>query len=139
VQTELVEPVAHDERDALRHVTLAGVLTVHPIADERGLERAPLHAAQADLADEDPVVTEHPEAVGGIEVALAVPRTAARPEGIEIGDGVGASRVGQRLPRLEPVTAPLPHGPPCGMVGAPQWPQEQPWSRQHGSLVAHGG
>ena len=98
-----------------------------------------LHAAEADLARELAVATEQPEPVRGVEVALAVPRPAAGAERVEVGDGIGAPGFGQRLPRLEPVAAALPHRPPRGMVGAAQRPEEHPWSRQDGPLVTHGG
>ena len=140
MQPELVEAVAHEQRDPLGHEAPARVVLVHPVPDERRLERPALHAAEADLARRTrPSRQEQAEPVRGVEVALAVPRAAPGAERVEIGDGIGAPRLGQRLPRLEPVAAALPHGPPRGMVGAAQRPQEHPWSRQDGSLVTHGG
>src|SRR5262249_22980682 len=100
---------------------LSGVQRVDPVADERGLERTSLHAAQADLADERAVVHEQPEAVGGVEVALALPRAAAGTERLRVGDGVGAPRLGERLPRFEPFLAPRAHLVPRVEVTAPEW------------------
>ena len=47
---------------------------VDPVADVAHLERTALHAAEAHLAREPAVDEEQPEAVGGVEMALAVPR-----------------------------------------------------------------
>ena len=99
VQAELLEPVADDQRDGVGRVAAAGVRLVDPVADERRLERAAQDAPEAHLADERAVAQEDPEAVGGVELALAVPGAAAGTEGLAVDDGIARARLGERLPR----------------------------------------
>ena len=53
----------------------------------------------------EPPWQEQAEPVRGVEVTLALPGAAAGTERLGVGDGIGAPRLGERLPRLEPVAA----------------------------------
>ena len=79
---------------------LPGQRLVDPVADVAHLERAPLHAAEADLTREAAVEQEEPEAVRGVEVTLAVPGAAPRPERLAVDGGIDAARVGHAAPSV---------------------------------------
>src|SRR5205085_44366 len=93
-------------------------------ADVRHLERSALHAPETDLAGEAAIVQEETEAVRGVEVALPLPRRAARTERLAVERGIGRAGLTARLPLLEPLTAPQPHltprRPVVGAQGAQQ-------------------
>src|SRR5262249_14788404 len=107
VQLQRLEGVLRDQHDALWHVAVAGERLVDPVADIAHLERAPLHAAEADLARETAAVSqEHAEAVRGVEVALAIPGSTARTERLAVERGIDAPGLGTRLPPFEPFATP---------------------------------
>src|SRR5579885_3070904 len=126
VEAEVLEAVPHDEHDALRHEALSRVVAIDPVPDERALERPALHTAEAHLADELAFAQEQPEAVRGVEVPLALPRAAAGPERLDVGDRVRAAGLGQRLPRLQPVAAARPDAVPRLPVRALERSQHHP-------------
>ena len=107
-------------------VAVARVVLVDPVADERRLERTALHGAEAHLADELAAAQEDAEAVGAVERALALPRAAAGPERLTIGDGIGAAGIGERLPLLEPPPAAGAHRAPLLPVVARADPAARP-------------
>src|SRR5262249_22050026 len=119
VQLELVERVAHSEHDGFGHIAIPRVVLIHPIPNERRLERAALHAAEAHLADELTASQEDAESVRHVEVALALPRAASRPERLDVGNRIGAPSLRGRLPPLEPFAAADAHrAPALPVVGA---------------------
>src|SRR5262249_31215818 len=79
-----------------------------------------LHAAEADLTREAAVAQEEAEAVRGVEVALALPGRAARPERLTVDRRVRRARLAPRLPLLEPVATAQPHLAPRAPVVAAQ-------------------
>src|SRR4051794_7487740 len=103
VKAELLEPVAHHDRHRVGRVAAARVPLVDPVADEARLERAPQHAAEAHLADERAVEEKGPEAVGAVELALAVPCATPGAERLAVDDRIARAGLRQRLPPLEPV------------------------------------
>src|SRR5262245_5180561 len=116
----------HHQHDTLRDIAVARERLVDPVADVAHLERTALHTAEADLAREPTVVQEQSDPVGGVEVALAVPCAAASTERLAFERGIGAARLGSRLPSFQPCTAPDTHLAPRVPVLDAQRPQQHP-------------
>ena len=123
VQAQRLERVADDEDDTLGHVRVPAVRLVDPVADVTHLERAALHAAEAHLAREPAVGEEQSESVRGVEVALPFPRRAPSAERLVVECGIGAARLGHRLPPLQPLPAAQPDLAPRFPIFGAQGPQ----------------
>ena len=138
MQAERLERVAQEQQHTLGYVAVAGLGLVDPVADVGRLEWAPLHAAQAHLTEQATVVEEHPEAVGGVEVALAIPRVAASPERLAVDRGVGRAGIAARLPLFQPTAAADADLPPRRPVARLERTQHDARADQLGMLGAPG-
>ena len=136
MEPEILEAETHHDRHTLGHETHAGVADVDPVAHEARLERPAQDAPQADLPHQRAVGQEEAEPVGGVELALTVPRAAALAECLPIHDGIGHPRLGERLPRLHPVTAADPDRPPCLPIARLERSQQDPPPTQHRFTLA---
>src|SRR5262249_45341330 len=79
-----------------------------------------------DLTGEAAIVQEQPEAVGRVEVPLALPGTAPRTKRFAIGHRIGGAEIGPRLPLLEPVATADADIAPRFPVFDSQWAQKHP-------------